>query len=205
MSRRVEKGRGIFAGTIYNLQNMCYNGFTADFSVQVEVLKDCEFIFMPIYYTPAALFMTQAKDIVAKDAVYCGCDGFDGIDTCVEGFDITTIPQRIGMLSDFNVHATEGMAKEFIDRYSAKYGRDTLNQHGAAAYDCVYAIYGAMKAAVRAGEEIDATTTASEMCEILKAQFNGGYTYTGAVTGTGTVRWTSDGFVNKEAWLYFLN
>ena len=43
------------------------------------------------------------------------------------------------------------------------------------------------------------------MCEALKAQFNGGYTLTNAVTGTGTVKWTSDGFVNKEALVEALN
>jgi hypothetical protein len=43
------------------------------------------------------------------------------------------------------------------------------------------------------------------MCEILKAQFNGGFTYTGAVTGTGNVKWTADGFVNKEALVEPLN
>ena len=67
------------------------------------------------------------------------------------------------------------------------------------AYDCVYAIAGALKAAIAAGKTVDANTSASEMCEILKAQLTGGYQYTGAVTGTGTVQWTNDGFVNKEA------
>ena len=45
-----------------------------DFSSQIDTLKDCKFIFMPTYYTPASLFMTQAKNIIAPDAVYFGCD-----------------------------------------------------------------------------------------------------------------------------------
>jgi branched-chain amino acid transport system substrate-binding protein len=158
---------------------------------------------MPIYYTPAALFMTQAK-AEAGIKTYYGCDGFDGL-ASAEGFDITTIPQKITMLTHFTAGATEGAAKAFVDKYVAKFGADTLNQFGASAYDCVYAIYGALKAAIEAGKEVDASTTATEMCEILKAQFNGGYTYTGAVTGTGTVKWTSDGFVNKEALVEALN
>ena len=176
---------------------------SSDFTTQVAALKDCEFIFMPIYYTPAALFMNQAKD-EAGIKTYYGCDGFDGL-ASAEGFDITTIPQKITMLTHFTAGATEGAAKAFVDKYVAKFGADTLNQFGASAYDCVYAIYGALKAAIEAGKEVDASTTASEMCEILKAQFNGGYTYTGAVTGTGTVKWTSDGFVNKEALVEALN
>ena len=61
-----------------------------DFSTQLDTLKDCEFIFMPIYYGPASLFMSQAKDIVVPSAVYFGCDGFDGIDN-IEGFDIYSL------------------------------------------------------------------------------------------------------------------
>ena len=33
---------------------------STDFSTQIDTLKECEFIFMPTYYTPASLFMTQA-------------------------------------------------------------------------------------------------------------------------------------------------
>ena len=36
-----------------------------DFATQIDTLKECGFIFMPTYYTPASLFMTQAKDVLA--------------------------------------------------------------------------------------------------------------------------------------------
>ena len=121
---------------------------TTDFATQIDSLKDCTFIFMPIYYTPASIFMTQAKDILAKETVYYGCDGFDGIDSA-DGFDINSIPQKVTMLSHFNSKAESGAAKTFIDKYVAKYGKDTLNQFGASAYDCVYALYGAMMTARR--------------------------------------------------------
>ena len=175
---------------------------SSDFTTQVSDLKNCEFIFMPIYYTPAALFMTQAKG-EAGIKTYYGCDGFDGLESA-EGFTISEIPQKITMLTHFNSKATEGAAKTFIDNYTAKFGADTLNQFGASAYDCVYAIFGALKKAVEAGKTVDASTSASDMCEILKEQLNGGYEYTGAVTGTGTVKWTADGFVNKEALVHVL-
>ena len=173
-----------------------------DFSTQIETLKNYQFIFMPTYYQPATLFMTQAKDILKADTVYYGCDGFDGIDG-QDGFDITTIPQEITMLSHFNSKATDGKAKEFIDKYVAAYGAETLNQFGASAYDCVYAIYGAMKAAVDAGEKIDVTISASDLCEILKAQFSGGYTLTNAATGD-EIKWESTGYVNKAAIQYII-
>lgn len=172
-----------------------------DFASQIESLKDCKFIFMPIYYTPASTFMLQAKGIIADDAIYYGCDGFDGIDS-IEGFDIATIPQEVSMLSHFNSKAEDGAAKEFIDKYSEAYGTDTLNQFGAAAYDCVYAIYSAMKAAVEAGTEIDVTISASDLCEILKAQFDGSFTYSG-VTGTD-MTWDETGYVQKAAVKYIV-
>ena len=175
---------------------------TTDFSTQIDTLKDCTFIFMPTYYTPASTFMQQAKDILDADAVYYGRDGFDGIDN-IEGFDITTVPQKVTMLSHFNSKAEDGKAKEFIDKYVDKFGADTLNQFGASAYDCVYAIYGAMKKAVDAGKEIPTNISASDLCEILKAEFSGGYTYTNGVTGE-SVSWDANGYVNKEAIQYVI-
>lgn len=171
-----------------------------DFSAQITTLKDCEFIFMPIYYTPASIFMTQAKDTVAADAVYYGCDGFDGLAGQFEDFSV--IPQEVSMLSHFDSNATEGAAADFIKKYTDKFGTDTLNQFGASAYDCVYAIYNAMKAAIDAGEEIDVTISASDLCDILKAQFTGDFSYSG-VTGNN-ITWEDNGYVSKEAVKYTL-
>ena len=172
-----------------------------DFATQISELKDCKFIFMPIYYTPASLFMTQAKDIVAKDAVYYGCDGFDGIESA-DGFDINAIPQEVTMLSHFNSKAEDGASKEYIDKYVEKYGKDTLNQFGASAYDCVYAIYNAMKAAIESGKEIPVTISASDLCDILKEQFTGDFTYSG-VTGE-SIKWQASGYVDKDAVKYVI-
>jgi branched-chain amino acid transport system substrate-binding protein len=173
---------------------------TTDFSTQIDTLKDCTFIFMPTYYDPASLFMQQAKNVVAADTVYYGCDGFDGIDSA---FDINSITQKVTMLSHFNSKAESGAAKDFIDKYTEKFGADTLNQFGASAYDCVYALYGAMKKAMAEGTDIPVTISPSDLCEILKKQFRGGYTYTGGVTGD-SISWTADGFVNKSAIQYVI-
>ncbi len=173
-----------------------------DFSTQIDTLKKCDFIFMPIYYTPASLFMTQAKDIIAPNAIYYGCDGFDGIDN-IPGFDITAIPQEVTMLSHFNSKATDGAAKAFIDKYVAAYGKETLNQFGASAYDCVYAIYGAMKQAVADGKDIPVTISASDLCDILNSLFDNGYTLKNAVTGDA-ISWETSGYVNKTAIKYII-
>ncbi len=179
-----------------------FMGEATDFTQQVSTLKDCKFIFMPIYYDPASLFMMKAKGIIADDAIYYGCDGFDGIESA-EGFDITAIPQQVSMLSHFNSKATDGAAGTFIKKYTEKYGADTLNQFGASAYDCVYAIYNAMKAAIDAGTEIDVTISASDLCDILKGEFDGGFTFENGVTGD-KIAWDADGFVNKEAVYYII-
>lgn len=189
-----------FKATIQNV-NTVEASFTetnaTDFSSQIQTLKDCTFIFMPIYYTPASLFMTQAKNTIAANAVYYGCDGFDGIDS-IENFDINSIPQKVSMLSHFNSKATEGAAKEFIDKYSARFGTGTLNQFGASAYDSVYAIFNAMKAAqTKDPDSVTVTMSASDLCEVLKAEFQGGFTYSGA-TGTN-ITWNTNGTVQKAA------
>jgi ABC-type branched-subunit amino acid transport system substrate-binding protein len=144
-------------------------------------------------------------------AVYYGCDGFDGIDA-IEGFDINTVKQEVSYLSHFNSTATEGPAAEFIAKYNDKYDeeKEPLNQFGAAAYDCVYAIYEAMKTAKANGKEIDANISADELCEILKEVFNSdSFTFRGITGKTegnekSTISWSADGTVQKEAIKYIV-
>lgn len=171
-----------------------------DFSAQITQLKDCSFIFMPIYYQPAAIFMKQAKDTVAANAIYYGCDGFDGL---AGEMDLTTITQEVSMLSHFDANSTEGKAADFIKKYTEKYGTDTLNQFGASAYDCVYALYGAMKELADEGKNVTPDTTASELCEMLKAKFNGGFSLAEGTTGKD-IKWYETGKVNKIASKYTL-
>ena len=177
-----------------------FTGEAQDFSSQISSLKDCTFIFMPIYYQPASVFMTQAKEVIAENAVYYGCDGFDGLAGQFDDFSV--IPQEVSMLSHFDSNAKDGVAAEYIKKYTEKFGAETLNQFGASAYDCVYAIYNAMKAAIDAGTEIDVTISASDLCEILKTQFTGDFKYSG-VTGTD-ITWEDNGYVSKEAVKYTL-
>ena len=171
-----------------------------DFSAQITQLKECSFIFMPIYYQPAAIFMKQAKDIMAKDAIYYGCDGFDGL---AGEMDLTTITQEVSMLSHFDANSKEGKAGEFIKKYTEKFGTETLNQFGASAYDCIYALYGAMKELIDEGKDVTPETSASDLCEMLKAKFNGGYTFAEGATGKN-ITWHETGKVNKVATKYTL-
>ena len=178
-----------------------FTGEASMFDAQISILKDCDVIFMPIYYTPASQFMKQGANIVKADAVYFGCDGFDGIDA-VDGFAIDTISQEVSYLSHFDSTATEGPAAAYINAYKAKYPDAPLNQFGAAAYDCVYAMVAALE-----GEDISATMSAQDYAEILLNKFANGFVFNG-VTGKcegenkSTITWKADGTVDKEAVKY---
>ncbi len=173
---------------------------STDFSTQISQLKECSFIFMPIYYQPAAVFMEQAKALIPAEATYYGCDGFDGL---AGQIDLSTIPQEVSMLSHFDATATEGKAADFVKKYTEKYNAETLNQFGASAYDCVYAIYGAMKELVEEGKEITPETSASDLCDMLKDKFVNGYSLAEGATGTD-IKWNQDGTVDKGAVKYNL-
>ena len=137
-------------------------------------------------------------------AVIASCSKEDGV-----GIPEPTIPQEVSYLSHFNSNATEGPAKVFIDKYNNKYDevKEPLNQFGAAAYDCVWAIYEAMKTAKANGKTINANIAPSELCDILTEVFNGEFTF-GGITGKtegnnkSTISWESTGYVNKEAIKY---
>ncbi|MBQ9743662.1 MAG: ABC transporter substrate-binding protein [Clostridia bacterium] len=180
-----------------------FTGEASQFDSQITLLKDCDVIFMPIYYTPASQFMKQGASKVKASAVYFGCDGFDGIDA-VEGFNINSITQEVSYLSHFDSTSKTGPAADYIKAYKAKYPDAPLNQFGAAAYDCVYAMVDALK---NSGEEITATMSPQEFSEILKEEFAGDFVFHG-VTGEctngqkSTITWNEDGTVNKKAVKY---
>lgn len=184
---------------------------TTDFASQIQILKNCDIVFMPIYYTPASQFMEQAKSVQTSISLYYGCDGFDGIEG-IEGFNINSISQEISYLSHFNTGATEGPAKEFVDKYNAAYDEDKepVNQFGAAAYDCVYAIYEALKVAVANGKEITANMSPSDMCDILTEVFQSeSFVYRGITGRTegnekSYIRWNTNGTVSKDAIKYIV-
>ena len=51
-----------------------------------------------------------------------------------------------------------------------------------------------------AGSKVNVDMSASELCDVLKAQFNGGFTFSGA-TGTN-IKWDAKGYVQKSAIKY---
>ncbi len=189
------------------LASMTVQKFTkdtqSDLNPQAQTFANagCTFIFMPTYSEAAKNFLTAAKGVLDPKAVVYGCDGFDGIDT-LEGFDIASVPQEISYLSHFNSASTEGLSGEFVKKYTEKYGKDTLSQFGASAYDCVYALVAALNEEIDAGNVVDGTVSASDLCEMLKKRFTNGFTFTGA-TGEN-MTWGTNGRVNKSAVKYIV-
>ncbi len=164
-----------------------------DFSTQVEALKDCDVIFLPMYYTEAGLI---AKAAAAKgcNAVLFGSDGFDGISSQVDA----TVTNTIQYITPFDVNSTDETVAAFVTAYKAKYNK-TPDQFAADGYDAVMVIFEAMKAA---GVN-DVTIAPDELCEIVKSTITSdSFEYTGA---TGTMTWDVSGAPNKALTIIELN
>lgn len=156
-----------------------------DFAAQTEALKDCDVIFLPIYYTEAGLI---AKACVAKGckAVLYGCDGFDGIKPQID----STVTNKIKYITPFDVESTEAKSAAFTAAYKEAYGSNPT-QFAADAYDAVYVIYEAMKAS---GID-DVGISMSDLCDKLKETVTSeSFSYDGV---TGGMTWDESGACNK--------
>ena len=159
-----------------------------DFSVQLNDAKDAgaDLIFLPIYYGPASLILTQANSMGYEPAFF-GVDGMDGILT-VEGFD-TALAEGVMLLTPFNADDEDERTQTFVATYQDKYG-EIPNQFAADGYDCIWAIYEAIQ---EAGITPDMSN--EEICDTLIELFNGGFTYDG-ITGEA-MTWSETGEVSK--------
>ena len=161
-----------------------------DFSVQLNACKSAgaDLLFLPIYYTPASLILTQANQMGYAPKFF-GVDGMDGV-LSVENFD-TTLAEGVMLLTPFNADATDDATVSFVTKYKEKYG-ETPNQFAADAYDCIYAYKLALETA---GCTPD--MSASELCDAMIETFPT-ITFTG-LTGDGAgITWDSNGAVSKS-------
>lgn len=159
-----------------------------DFSAQLNSMKNAgvDFVFLPIYYTPASNVLIQA-DKMGYAPTFFGVDGMDGI-LALEGFD-TSLAEGVMLLTPFIATAEDEATQNFVAAYKDAYG-DEPNQFAADAYDAVYAVYEAFQ---KTG--LDASATPQEICEAMIAQFAGDFTASG-LTGE-TMEWSATGEVNK--------
>ena len=160
-----------------------------DFTVQLTDAqqKGADLIFLPMYYQPASLILTQA-DQMGYEPKFFGVDGMDGILT-MEGFD-ASLAEGVMLLTPFNADATDEATVAFVTKYQDLYG-ETPNQFAADAYDCVYALKQALETA---GCTPDMSN--EELCDALMEVFPT-ITFTG-LTGDGQgITWDSTGAVSK--------
>lgn len=168
--------------------------FTADnnkdFSTQLQKAKDAgaELVFLPIYYTEAALILGQA-DKMGYDPTFFGCDGMDGILT-VENFD-TALAEGVMLLTPFAADAEDEATQKFVSTFKENYG-DIPNQFAADAYDGMYAIKAAFE---KAGVTPD--MSASDICEAVKPAMTE-INIQGLTGGEDGITWTADGEPNKS-------
>ena len=159
-----------------------------DFSVQLQKAKDAgaDLVFLPIYYSDAALILTQANTM-GYAPTFFGVDGMDGILT-VENFD-PSLAEGVMLLTPFAADATDDLTVNFVKKYNEKYG-ETPNQFAADAYDAVYIIKAAIE---KSGVTPDKTT--EEICEALKGAMT-------QIEATGLtsqkMTWDASGEPNKE-------
>ena len=164
-----------------------------DFSTQIEALKDCDVIFLPIYYTEAGLI---AKAAVAKgcDAVIFGCDGLDGIADQID----ETVTNTIKYITPFDVNSADEKVAAFVANYTAKYGV-APDQFAADGYDVAMVIFEAMKAA----EINDVTIAPDALCDAVKAAILAdGFSFAGV---TGEMTWDESGAATKVPVIVELN
>ena len=157
-----------------------------DFNVQLTEAKNAgaELLFLPMYYTPASLILTQA-DAMGYAPKFFGVDGMDGILT-IENFN-TELAEGVMLLTPFNADATDEKTQAFVAKYQAAYG-EIPNQFAADAYDCIYAYYQALTNANATPD-----MTAEELCGLMIEQFST-MSFDG-LTGEG-MTWTN-GMVDK--------
>lgn len=166
----------------------------SDYSSQLTGAKNAgaDLVFIPIYYDPASIILTQANQMGYAPKFF-GVDGIDGI-LGIEGFD-TALAEGCYLLTPFAADATDEKTVHFVTEFKNAYGT-TPTQFAADAYDAVYAIYQACKAANVTGD-----MEASEICDLLIAQFTS-MTYEGL---TGTCTWAENGEVSKTPKAVIIN
>ena len=132
-----------------------------DFSVQLQKAKDAgaELVFLPFYYSEAALVLQQAAGMNYAP-IFFGCDGMDGI-LGVDGFDPANA-QNLMFLSPFTPTSTDEMVVEFVKNFEEEFGHTPI-QFAADAYDGVYALKAAMEKA-----EVTPDMSASDICDALR-------------------------------------
>ena len=161
-----------------------------DFSNQLTSAQSAgaDMIFLPIYYEPASVILTQAN-AMGYAPTFFGVDGMDGILT-VEGFD-TSLAEGVYLLTPFSADAQDEATQAFVAEYQERFG-SIPNQFAADAYDGIYIIYEAIQAA---GATADMSN--EELCDALISAM-GQLSVVGLTSAGSEMTWDENGAVNKD-------
>ena len=146
-------------------------------------------IFLPIYYEPASVILTQANQMGYSDVTFFGVDGMDGILT-VPGFD-TDLAEGVYLLTPFSADAQDEATQAFVAKYQEEFG-GIPNQFAADAYDGIYILYEAIQAA-----GVTADMSNEEICDALIAAM-GELSIVGLTSAGSEMTWDENGAVSKD-------
>ena len=92
-----------------------------DFNVQLTGAQSAgaDLLFLPIYYTPASVILTQAN-AMGYAPTFFGVDGMDGILTA-DGFD-ASLAEGVYLLTPFSADAEDEATQSFVAEYQERYG-----------------------------------------------------------------------------------
>ena len=161
-----------------------------DFNVQLTGAQSAgaDLLFLPIYYTPASVILTQAN-AMGYAPTFFGVDGMDGILTA-DGFD-ASLAEGVYLLTPFSADAQDEATQNFVTEYKDRHG-ETPNQFAADAYDAVYILYEAIKAS---GVTPDMSN--EEICDGL-IQAMGDLSVVGLTSAGSEMTWDDNGAVSKD-------
>lgn len=177
-----KKGLEIVAETTFTKDS------ATDFSQQVKQVADsgAELLFLPFYYTQAALVLQEAEK-QGLDIPVFGGDGLDGLIGALG--DKIGVADGVYVMSPYASTSPEAKSAAFTKAYQDKFPNDEVNQFAADGYDCIYAV----KQALEKADVKDASVSVKDLGNKLKAamleiEFDG---------VTGKTKWTADGEPQK--------
>ena len=161
-----------------------------DFNVQLAAAQSAgaDLLFLPIYYTPASVILTQAN-AMGYAPTFFGVDGMDGILTA-KNFD-PSLAEGVYLLTPFSADAQDKMTQNFVSKYQEAYG-EIPNQFGADAYDAIYTLYQAIQAA-----GVTADMSNEEICDAL-IEVMPTLAVTGLTSAGSEMTWDENGAVSKD-------
>jgi branched-chain amino acid transport system substrate-binding protein len=172
----------------------------ADFKVQLQDAMDAgaDFVFLPMYYTPASNILTQAASM-GYTPTFFGSDGLDGV-LGVEGFDVS-LAEGVMLMTPFA--ASDPEVADFVNAYESAYG-STPTQFAADGYDTIYALYNALTYYAEQNGGLDVTDMSyTDLCEIFISVFSDPNFTNDGLTGAG-MTWEATGEVSKDPLVYVI-